>query len=151
MSDEKQNYKLTDEEFDEIYKENFGLCALTSRAIEKQYGIKYSRQAVRERSKKYTQQEKDAMLDDLLDVSISVVVGHMQGEECPPSRLKGVFLLQNLNRFIRYTVKYITLEEICNHGGTKPQRNCNLNFTTKNTVSPCLCGKIPFVPTSLIL
>jgi hypothetical protein len=87
--EEKQNYKLTDEEFDAIYRENFGLCALTAKAIQKQYGIKYSRQAVRERAdKKYTQQQKDAMIDDLFDVSISTIVEHLQGEECPPSRLR---------------------------------------------------------------
>ncbi len=86
--EEKQNYKLTDEEFDEIYKENFGLCALTAKAIEKKYDIKYSRQAVRERSEKYTQKEKDDMIDDLFDVSISTIVAHLQGEECPPSRLR---------------------------------------------------------------
>jgi hypothetical protein len=85
---EKQNYKLTDAEFDAIYRENFGLCALTAKAIEKQYGIKFSRQAVRERSKNYTQEDKDDMIDDLFDVSISTIVAHMQGEECPPSRLR---------------------------------------------------------------
>jgi hypothetical protein len=86
--EEKQNYKLTDKEFDAIYRENFGLCALTSKAIEKQYGIKFSRQAVRERSENYTQQDKDDMIDDLFDVSISTIVAHLQGEECPPSRLR---------------------------------------------------------------
>jgi hypothetical protein len=96
MSAEKQNYKLTDAEFDAIYRENFGLCALTAKAIEKQYGINYSRQAVRERAdKRFTQQEKDAMIDDLFDVSISTIVAHMQGEECPPSRLRAATSMLN--------------------------------------------------------
>ncbi len=99
--EEKQNYKLTDEEFDAIYRENFGLCALTAKAIEKQYGIKYSRQAVRERSKKYTQKDKDDMIDDLFDVSISTIVAHLQGEECPPSRLRAANSM--INTIFKFT------------------------------------------------
>jgi len=94
--DEKQNYKLTDEEFDEIFRENFGLCALTAKAIEKKYGIKYSRQAVRQRAEKYTQKEVDAMRDDLFDISISTIVEHLQGEECPPSRIRAANSLINI-------------------------------------------------------
>jgi hypothetical protein len=106
MSSEKQNYKLTDKEFDEIYKENFGLCALTAKAIEKQYGFKYSRQAVRERAKKFTQEEKDAMIDDLFDVSISTIVGHMQGEECPPSRLRAAtHMINTIFKFNNHQIR----------------------------------------------
>jgi hypothetical protein len=101
--EEKQNYKLTDAEFDEIYKENFGLCALTAKAIEKKYGIKYSRQAVRQRSEKYTQKEKDEMIDDLFDVSISTIVEHLQGEECPPSRLRAAtHMINTIFKFNSY-------------------------------------------------
>jgi hypothetical protein len=95
MSSEKQNYKLTDEEFDAIYRENFGLCALTAKAIEKQYGIKYSRQAVRQRAEKYTEEDKNAMLEDLFDVSASVIAEHIQGEEIPPSRLRAANNMMN--------------------------------------------------------
>jgi len=103
--EEKQNYKLTDEEFDEIYRENFGLCALTAKAIEKKYGIKYSRQAVRQRAEKYTQKEVDAMRDDLFDVSLSTIVGHLQGEECPPSQLRAA------NSLINIIFKYINFKK----------------------------------------
>ncbi len=103
---EKQNYKLTDAEFDTIYRENFGLCALTAKAIEKQYGISYSRQAVRERSKNYTQEDKDAMIDDLFDVSISTIVAHMQGEECPPSRLRAAtHMINTIFKFNSYKIR----------------------------------------------
>ncbi len=44
--------KLTDKEFFAILRENAGLFARTARAIEKQFNIEYSRQAVRERAEK---------------------------------------------------------------------------------------------------
>jgi hypothetical protein len=103
--EDKQNYKLTDEEFDRIYRENFGLCALTAKAIEMKYGIKYSRQAVRQRAEKYTQKEKDAMIDDLFDVSISTIVAHLQGEECPPSRLRAA------NSMINFIFKFFSFKK----------------------------------------
>ncbi len=107
MSAEKKNYKLTDDEFDEIYRENFGLCALTAKAIEKKYGISYSRQAVRERAKKYTQTDKDAMIDDLFDVSISAIAAHMQGEECPSSRLRAAnSMINTIFKFNSYKNRF---------------------------------------------
>jgi hypothetical protein len=55
---------------------------------------------VRERAKKYTQEDKDAMLEDLSDVATSTIVAHMQGEECPPSRLRAA--INMLNTISRY-------------------------------------------------
>lgn len=44
------NYKLSDEQFFSILRENAGLFARTARAIKQQFGIKYTRQAVRKRA-----------------------------------------------------------------------------------------------------
>ena len=64
---EKHNYKLTDEDFIEIYNHNFGLYTQTARMIEEKYGIKYSRQSVWERSRalheRLTDQNKE-MIDE---------------------------------------------------------------------------------------
>jgi hypothetical protein len=46
MSKNKQSYKITDEQFLEIYRENKGNCSLTAKAIEARYSITYTRQAV---------------------------------------------------------------------------------------------------------
>jgi hypothetical protein len=45
--------KLTKKQFIQILTENAGLYNRTARAIEKQYGIELTRQAVRERAMKY--------------------------------------------------------------------------------------------------
>ena len=45
--------KVSDEQFFSILRENAGLYARTARAIESQFGIKYSRQAVHLRAKKH--------------------------------------------------------------------------------------------------
>jgi hypothetical protein len=45
--------KITDEQFLEILAENGGLVSITARAIQKKYGIAYSRQAVHERAQKH--------------------------------------------------------------------------------------------------
>jgi hypothetical protein len=49
----KSNYKLTDEEFLKILKENCGMYGLTAVAIQKKYGIPYTRQAVRDRAQRH--------------------------------------------------------------------------------------------------
>jgi hypothetical protein len=48
----KNGIKLTEEMFFAILRENAGLFARTARAIEKQLGVHYSRQAVRDRAEK---------------------------------------------------------------------------------------------------
>lgn len=51
--------KLSKAEFISILRENAGLFARTARAIEKQYGVKFSRQSVRERALKHPEELKD--------------------------------------------------------------------------------------------
>lgn len=50
MSTNKQTHKITDDQFRETYLENHGSNAKTARAIEKKYGITYTRQSVQERA-----------------------------------------------------------------------------------------------------
>ena len=49
----KNHKKLTDEQFLSILRENAGLYSQTAKAIERQFKIKYSRQAARERAEKF--------------------------------------------------------------------------------------------------
>lgn len=44
--------KIADKEFFAVLRENAGLYARTAKAIEKQFGVPYSRQAVRDRAEK---------------------------------------------------------------------------------------------------
>jgi hypothetical protein len=48
----RKTRKLTDKEFWDILRANAGLYARTARAIEKQFGIEYTRQSVKERAEK---------------------------------------------------------------------------------------------------
>lgn len=50
---EKYNYKLTDEEFWAILKENFCLYSDTAHSITQKFGFPYSRQAVEQRAKRF--------------------------------------------------------------------------------------------------
>ena len=57
--------KISEEEFLSILRENAGLFARTARAIEKQFGIKYSRQAVRDRAYNHLEELKDIKEENL--------------------------------------------------------------------------------------
>ena len=54
----KENYngKLTDEQFLEILMENEGMYSLTAKAIQKKYGIRFTRQSVRERAQNFAEE-----------------------------------------------------------------------------------------------
>lgn len=51
--------KLTDTEFFTVLRENAGIYARTARAIEKQYGISYTRQSVKYRAEQNPDELKD--------------------------------------------------------------------------------------------
>lgn len=59
--------RLSDKEFWKILRENAGLFARTARAIEKEFGITYSRQAVQERARK-----KPDILQDIYEQNLDV-------------------------------------------------------------------------------
>lgn len=60
--------KISDKNFFAILRENAGLYARTARAIEKQLGIKYTRQSVKERAEKHPQILKD-IEEEVLDIA----------------------------------------------------------------------------------
>lgn len=59
--------KLSDKEFWAILRKNAGLFARTARAIEKEFGFSYSRQAVRERAEKQPE-----LLADILEETVDI-------------------------------------------------------------------------------
>src|SRR6056297_1272605 len=59
--------KLSDKQFWDILRENGGLYARTARAIEKQFNIEYSRQAVRHRA-----EMKPELLEDILEQNTDI-------------------------------------------------------------------------------
>lgn len=60
--------KITDEQFLSILRESAGLFARTARAISKQFKIKYSRQAVRDRAKSFPEELLD-IAEENLDIA----------------------------------------------------------------------------------
>jgi len=60
--------KLSDEQFLSILRENSGLFAKTARAIREQFGIEYSRQAVRVRAGNHPEEVLD-IAEENLDVA----------------------------------------------------------------------------------
>ncbi len=58
MSGDKKTHKITDEQFLETLKENDGSCTDTANAIQKKYGISYTRQSAHERAKKFPEVER---------------------------------------------------------------------------------------------
>lgn len=59
--------KITDKQFWTVLRKNAGLYARTARAIEKEFGISYSRQAVRDRAEK-----NPDLLFDILEENIDI-------------------------------------------------------------------------------
>lgn len=51
--------KISDEQFLSVLRENAGLYAKTARAIEEQFNITYSRQAVRKRAAQFVEELED--------------------------------------------------------------------------------------------
>lgn len=60
--------KVSDKEFWDILRENAGLYARTGRAIEKQFNVSYSRQAVKDRAEKDMERLNDVK-DQNFDVA----------------------------------------------------------------------------------
>jgi len=60
--------KISDEQFLSVLRENAGLYARTARAIEKQFGVEYSRQAVRYRAEKFPEELTD-IAEENLDIA----------------------------------------------------------------------------------
>ena len=63
----EKSRKITQDEFFAILRENGGLYSRTARAIEKQFGVSYTRQAVKQRA-----QRKPEVLQDIIEQNVDV-------------------------------------------------------------------------------
>lgn len=82
--------KLSDKEFWAILRKNAGLFARTARAIEKEFGFPYSRQAVRERAEK-----QPTLLADILEETVDIAeegLHDLMRSPLPNIRLKAIEL-----------------------------------------------------------
>jgi hypothetical protein len=61
MQTTKQSHKITDEQFRETFKECNGGYTKTAKAIERKYGISYTRQSAQERALNLPDVEKEAL------------------------------------------------------------------------------------------
>jgi hypothetical protein len=64
----KENYKLTDQQFLEALIENNGIFVLVAKEIQAKYGVTYSRQAVRERAQNFSEELKE-LRETIIDYS----------------------------------------------------------------------------------
>jgi hypothetical protein len=69
---EKHNYKVSDEDFLAIPRENNCLFAQTAKAIEQKYNITYRRQAAEQRAKKY-QKEIEEYRKEISDFTVGAI------------------------------------------------------------------------------
>jgi hypothetical protein len=82
--------KLSDKEFWTILRKNAGLFARTARAIEKEFGMSYSRQAVRERAEKQPE-----LLADILEETVDIAeegLHDLMRSSLPNIKLKAIEL-----------------------------------------------------------
>ena len=86
----KRTRKLSDKEFWTILRKNAGLYARTARAIEREFGIAYSRQAVKARAE--TQPD---LLADIVEETVDIAeegLHEMMRSNLPTIRMKAIEL-----------------------------------------------------------
>jgi hypothetical protein len=82
--------KLSDKQFVAILRKNAGIYARTARAIEKEFGIDYSRQAVRIRAERFPD-----VMADILEESVDIAeegLHDLMRSSLPNIRLKAIEL-----------------------------------------------------------
>src|SRR5579862_1928035 len=95
---EVHNYKLSDEEFLIVLKENSWLYGPTARAIQQKYGISFSRQAVRERALKFPDSDKE-MREEVIDLAEDALISTIKQNDNPALRLKAaIYVLNNTGK-----------------------------------------------------
>jgi len=96
--------RLTKAQFLEILRDNAGLYARTSRAIEKVYGFPMTRQAVRQRAEKYPEELKDIQ-EQTIDVAEETVLDVMRKGKDRERLDAAKFLLKTIGRIRGYVEK----------------------------------------------
>lgn len=84
--------KISDQQFLSILRENAGLYARTANAIKKQFGISYSRQAVRAKAEKFPEEIADIEEENLDIAEEGLMTLMRKGSESTRMRAIEVFL-----------------------------------------------------------
>ena len=85
--------KISDKNFFNILRENGGLYARTARAIERQLGITYTRQSVKERAEKHPEILND-IKEEVLDIAEEGLVSLMRSRNEPVKLDSTKFILK---------------------------------------------------------
>jgi len=93
---EKPCYKLTDEEFLAVLEENNGLYAQTARAIQRKYGIPFTRQSVRERAITYSNEKFNIQESVIEEAKGTIYEAVKQNENLKLKYKAASFLLNKL-------------------------------------------------------
>ena len=95
--DDKYNYKLSDEEFLAILKENYCLYSETARAISRYYGITYTRQAVQQRAARFSKEIKryKAEISELAHRTVFEAI--KQNQDMKLKYRASIYLLEKIN------------------------------------------------------
>ncbi len=106
---DNQTHKLTDEQFVAIYTENGGLPSKTAKAIEAKYKIKFSRQAVRERAKKFPDIVFECR-DELVEMAEDNLRHLLNCDDLEVKRKTTIYVLNTLGRASGYGKTTVTHE-----------------------------------------
>ena len=96
--------KISDKNFFNILRENGGLYARTARAIERQLGITYTRQSVKERAEKHPEILND-IKEEVLDIAEEGLVSLMRSRNEPVKLDSTKFFLKTKGKSRGYIEK----------------------------------------------
>jgi hypothetical protein len=100
---EKYNYKVTDKQFLETFFENDGNYTNTAKALKRKYGVKYTKQSVYERAKKFPKE-----VEQLCELREDFCEGGLltfADDEGNDIRLRTRIYINIMNRLSRYNLR----------------------------------------------
>ena len=106
--DTKQTHKISDEQFRESFIENDGNYTKTAKAIERKYGITYTRQSAFERALNFPDVVKQML--ELREQRCEEALLGFAGDESNEIKLRTRILIDEASRISRYRMLNMRLE-----------------------------------------